>query len=381
MRFIHIARFVFIFSLIGSGFILWKNPYFARATYNEFFTKWHFRLPEPHQSFIVQNKCPRAIARVIERAFPEYNVIFVEGPHEHPHLILKDYYAPTHGREKAHVPYLAFSGEYASLRWKRFLPTGYPFLEITANETTGENFIFMPYIAYGKTNLRHNLKKAMEQRSEALPRPNQIVYISSHCVKERDHMFHLLRARFGDKAQSLGKCQRTASMNLGGSYHDLTPIYAQFNFGLTMENHDRPGYITEKIMNAFEGGAIPIYWGDAQLAKKWFNPKAFIAISDYPSFKAAADAIFDLSQNPEKLSEMLRAPLFHDNEIPPLLLINDDMLTEKEERILHAMAIKLREAYMTYIELRNKQMPYLKALAIQENIKSKLSHTFIRRFL
>ena len=78
---------------------------------------------------------------------------------------------------------------------------------------------------------------------------------------------------------------------------------------------------------------------------------------------------------------MLRAPLFHDNEIPPLLLINDDMLTEKEERILHAMAIKLREAYMTYIELRNKQMPYLKALAIQENIKSKLSHTFIRRFL
>lgn len=46
----------------------------------------------------------------------------------------------------------------------------------------------------------------------------------------------------------------TASQRAEGSYHDLTSIYEQYNFGLTMENHDRKGYVTEKIMNAFEGG-------------------------------------------------------------------------------------------------------------------------------
>ncbi|UNM05894.1 MAG: hypothetical protein H6925_05205 [Holosporaceae bacterium] len=257
----------FIFLALLTGLIFWQNPYFARATYNEFFTRWHFEMPPTSTTFVVQNICPRAITRVIRRAFPEYNVVFPEHPTETPHLILKNYYTPTHGHETAHVPYMAFSGEYASLRWKRFFPSGYPFLEITANETEGENFIFMPYIAYGKTNLRKNLQEAMEKRPYSQPRPHQVVYISSHCVRERDQMFTLLRKRFQQQAYSLGKCMQTASQRAEGNYHDLTPIYEQYNFGLAMENHDRKGYVTEKIMNAFEG-AIPIYWGDDVLAKK-----------------------------------------------------------------------------------------------------------------
>ncbi len=381
MKFIVFARVVFISLVLFASLVFWKSPHFARATYNEFFTRWHFKMPPPGTTFIVQNICPRAIERVIRRAFPEYKVVFTQTPTEKPHLVLKNYYTPTHGHEKEHVPYMAFSGEYASLRWKRFFPSGYPFLEITANETEGENFIFMPYIAYGKTNLRKNLHEALEKRAHNMSRPNQVVYISSHCVRERDQMFTLLRKRFQDQAHSLGKCMLTASQPAEGGYHDLTSIYEQYNFGLAMENHDRKGYVTEKIMNAFEGGAIPIYWGDDVLAKKWFNPDAFISIKDFPSFKAAADAIYILSQNPERLTKMLQAPLFKDGKIPSLLLINDDVLTHEEEVILHKMATKVREAYESYIAHRNAQNPYFKALAFKENIKSKLEHTALWRFI
>lgn len=173
---------------------------------------------------------------------------------------------------------------------------------------------------------------------------------------------------------------RTTNQGLPGTYHDLTPVYEQYNFGLTMENHDRKGYVTEKIMNAFEGGAIPIYWGDEKLAKRWFNPGAFICLKDYPSFEAAADAIYALSQDRQQLTEMLRTPIFKGGRIPPLLLINDDVLTEAEEEILQEMAQKLRRAYESYIQHRNWQNPYLKALAFKENIKSKVSYTFFGRF-
>lgn len=182
MRILVLARVVFISLLLLIGFTFWKSPYFAQATYNEFFTRWHFKLPPPGSTFIVQNTCPRAITRVIERAFPEYTVVFTKTPQQQPHLILKEYYVPTLGNETQQVPYMAYSGEYASLRWKRFLPSGYPFLEITANEAAGENFIFMPFISYGKTNLRHNLQRALAKRAQSRPRPGQVVYISSHCI-------------------------------------------------------------------------------------------------------------------------------------------------------------------------------------------------------
>ena len=381
MKFLSALRFIFIAAFFWLGFYLCLTPNFAKATFNEFFVSWDFIIPKPGSIFIVKGSCPRALKRVIERAFPEYIVMFKENPQRVPHLILHEYYKDPKTLEGPEVPYLAYSGEYASLRWKRFLKTGYPFLEVTANQTDGENFIFMPYISYGKNNLRESITKALKNRKQATKRPYGVAYISSHCVKERDDMFKLLKERFGQGAISYGKCQHTPGFEAPGTYHDLTPIYEQFDFGLTMENHDRPGYVTEKIMNAFEGGAIPIYWGDGALAKKWFNPKAFINISDYPNFKAAADAIYAISQHPEKLKEMRDAPIFKTNEIPPLLLINDDVLTDKEEKLLNEMALKLRKSYEKYVSMRGKALPYLEALDIKQNLLSKLPLWLTKRFM
>ena len=42
-----------------------------------------------------------------------------------------------------------------------------------------------------------------------------------------------------------------------------------------MENKARPGYFTEKIVNAALANAVPIYWGAQDMAD-YINPKAFI---------------------------------------------------------------------------------------------------------
>lgn len=185
-------------------------------------------------------------------------------------------------------------------------------------------------------------------------------------------MFKLLRERFQDKAISLGKCSRTPGYDAPGTYFDLKKIYKQYNFGLSMENHDRPGYLTEKIANVFEAGAIPIYWGDGNLARRFFNPDAFIDITQYQSFEAAADAVLALSKNPQRLKTFLTAPLFKDNKIPPFLLINDDHLSADEEAILQEMAQKLRKAYDLYLEQKKSQKPYWPALELRALIREKL---------
>lgn len=326
-------------------------------------------MPTPGQEFYVQNGAPRVFQRVIERAFPDYKVIFTQD--KSPHLIIKEYYTLTHRTDDAHVPYMGISGEYENLRWKRYRPSGYPFFEITAQQKTKDNFLFIPYIAYGRSNPRALWTMAMDDKKTARLRPRQIAYISSHCTAERNAMFKLLRQRFGDQAIALGKCARTPGYEAAGSYHDLKGIYREYNFGLAMENHDRKGYVTEKIMNVFEGGAIPIYWGDGDLIREFFNPEAFFDIKQYKNFEEAADAIQRLANDPLRLKRMLDAPIFKNNVIPPFLLINEDELSPAEEVILNTMAQKLRRAYDTYVAGKRHRRPYWKALDLSSHFKEK----------
>lgn len=44
--------------------------------------------------------------------------------------------------------------------------------------------------------------------------------------------------------------------------NDKKKYLQQFQFNICSENSAAPGYVTEKLFESFEAGAIPIYWGD-----------------------------------------------------------------------------------------------------------------------
>ena len=91
-----------------------------------------------------------------------------------------------------------------------------------------------------------------------------------------------------------------------------------------MENKQYPGYITEKILNVFKGGAIPIYWGDSKTVEKVFNPKAYIDVSKFNSFEDAADYIVKLNNDPVALKKIQQEPMFKNNQMPDLLRVDKD---------------------------------------------------------
>ena len=51
---------------------------------------------------------------------------------------------------------------------------------------------------------------------------------------------------------------------------------------------------TEKIVNAFYSGSIPVYWGSENIGE-FFNKKAFINVNDFESIEKCIDYIFNLS--------------------------------------------------------------------------------------
>jgi len=54
-------------------------------------------------------------------------------------------------------------------------------------------------------------------------------------------------------------------------------------FSLVFENNGYPWYCTEKLMDAFLAGSLPIYWGDPKIKEDW-NTDAFININDYDNW-------------------------------------------------------------------------------------------------
>ena len=71
---------------------------------------------------------------------------------------------------------------------------------------------------------------------------------------------------------------------------DKLAFQRQYRFSIAYENSRDPGYVTEKIVDAFAAGTVPIYWGDP-LIKQEFNPDSFVCADDYPDNAALIDAI------------------------------------------------------------------------------------------
>jgi len=90
-------------------------------------------------------------------------------------------------------------------------------------------------------------------------------------------------------------------------------IFNEFRFVIAMETVKSPGYITDKILNVFMSGAIPIYYGTTQIYGI-FNPKAFI-FYDIDNPQLALERIAYLESNPDAYEAMLNEPiLVHGDE-------------------------------------------------------------------
>lgn len=80
-----------------------------------------------------------------------------------------------------------------------------------------------------------------------------------------------------------------------------------YKFSIAFENQQVRGYITEKILDAYLAGTIPIYWGSDNITE-YFNPKSFINCHDYSSFEEVVDKVKEIDNNPQLFYQYINAP-------------------------------------------------------------------------
>lgn len=84
---------------------------------------------------------------------------------------------------------------------------------------------------------------------------------------------------------------------------------SKYKFDLSAENSNTDGYVTEKIIQAWAAGCIPVYWGSKGTIKCEFNREAFIDCNDFVTISDLADYLIELENDKDTLEKMLSAPI------------------------------------------------------------------------
>jgi hypothetical protein len=181
----------------------------------------------------------------------------------------------------------------------------------TCRQTDDPRNLRLPYYALcdPKTLLKDN--ESLEQIMAAKTRfCGFLAGYANRKTRVRNEFFHKL-CKY-KKVDSAG----VALNNVGYSVPRVPGAKLEFlrpyKFNIAFENASIPGYTTEKIIDAMQARAIPIYWGNPRIATE-FNPKSFLNYFDFPSEEALIDKIIELDQDDAKYLEYLRQPCFHNN--------------------------------------------------------------------
>lgn len=169
-------------------------------------------------------------------------------------------------------------------------------------------------LSIDKLTMRRNITRADVEKRKFL------IYANSNCVKFREEAIGRLsflgvidcngkcQGKLGTpKPENINNTKATSRINVGNWWLNIA-LYREYKFCFVMEHEiDHPLYITEKILLAFSGNCIPIYFGPS-LIFDFFNKNAFIFynISDpQPSI----DLIDSLNKNETALQLMMEEPI------------------------------------------------------------------------
>ena len=79
-----------------------------------------------------------------------------------------------------------------------------------------------------------------------------------------------------------------------------------------MENSNGDGYISEKILQSYISGTIPIYYGD-YLIDEYINPKTYILIKGEKDIASKIEYIKSIDNDDEKYRSIISENVLVDN--------------------------------------------------------------------
>jgi len=230
-------------------------------------------------------------------------------------IVIKSHFNGFKCWVKNKKPYIYWSGESHSVK-EKINHTNY--IELVSYIENTEFSYYVPFCIFGLyhriyVDNIYNFRRIFTN----IDRKYDVAYCCSNHVGIREKIFISLAEKLKE-CHSLGNCngglhntrRKIDENNIDKCWSSVKLIekYSEYNFVIAMENRMHPGYVTEKIANAFLSGAIPIYYGD-NIIKDFFNENAFIYVPDFTTLEDCANKISNMTKN--DIHDMMQQPIFN----------------------------------------------------------------------
>jgi hypothetical protein len=110
------------------------------------------------------------------------------------------------------------------------------------------------------------------------------------------------------------------NVDMGGRYKNNVgkiknkiKFFSSYKFSISMENTEGEGYLSEKIIDSFLSGTIPIYYGDYMI-DEFINPETYILIRGEKDIKEKIEYIKKIDNNIELYKNIMSKKVFLNNE-------------------------------------------------------------------
>jgi hypothetical protein len=159
-------------------------------------------------------------------------------------------------------------------------------------------------------------------------------------------------------------------------------------FTICPENTDTPGYVTEKVFEAFDGGCIPIYWPNREIEKNVINNESILFLNELESINEINDEYIKEKQSKEVWKEdalfwiyMMYLELWS----RVWLTLNTNKNTVREDCVVIEYSIKSEEEIyeivkMHYLKYKNFYTPRMRFNLDEENKKIELEEWSVNYF-
>jgi len=130
------------------------------------------------------------------------------------------------------------------------------------------------------------------------------------CI-QRGQLFDYISNTYA-RVDSFGPFKNNVGYNLTGDFGEAYKIISKYRFNICFENtssHGDLSYITEKIINAYSYGCVPIYSG-AEDVCEYFNKDSFINCYGKTN-NEILEMIREVNEDDEKYKNMLSTPIFN----------------------------------------------------------------------
>lgn len=166
---------------------------------------------------------------------------------------------------------------------------------LTCNHLEDQRHFRLPlYVLYASAE---KLLKAREDLSREIP-PKFCSFVVSNAGKKKTQrrvdFFHAL-SRYR-QVDSGGRYLNNIRGPIPGGSGGKVKFLSQYKFNIAFENESKLGYTTEKIVEAFLAGTVPIYWGNPRIAEE-FNPDSFINAHNFTDDEQLVGHLLRLNQD------------------------------------------------------------------------------------